>query len=149
MKQRKLTKAMTNQSPTWTMDIATIRMHTGIRYLAIVMDESRVLGWSIAATVHPEWIRQRLEKTVNLHGTPKALYTDRSPMFCSDEHALYLKERGIGCNKKQSTHSIERLFGNLKQSHLWPYPKDEAELQERVQEYILGFNARRQPVNRT
>ncbi len=111
------------QNKVWVADITYLWTLEGWLYIAAVVDlfSRRVVGWSIASTMHTELIANALMMAINRRQPTSDLmhHSDRGSQYASHDYRELLKELGITVSMSRKGNCwdnavMERFFGSLK-----------------------------------
>jgi putative transposase len=133
----------------WVADITYIPTLEGWLYLACLLDlcSRVVVGWSMAATMTSELVKDALRMALGRRSPPRGLihHSDRGSQYASHEYRGMLEEHGIRCSMSRKGNCYdnavqESFFHTLKTelTHHFQY-QTRAEARASVFDYIEVF----------
>ena len=137
----------------WAIDITYVPMRHGFMYLCAIIDVYTrfVVNWGISNTMTSLWVRQIVEKAIEMYGQPEIINSDQGSQFSGYEYTSLLTERDKpiaismdGKGRAIDNIFIERLWKSVKYECVYLHVfEDGVQLYEGLQIYFLFYNTER------
>ena len=134
----------------WATDITYVPMRHGFMYLCAVIDVHTrfVVNWGISNTMTSLWVRQIVEKAIEMYGQPEIINSDQGSQFSGFEYTSLLTERDKpiaismdGKGRAIDNIFIERLWKSVKYECVYLHAfEDGVQLYEGLQKYFQFYN---------
>ena len=135
----------------WSIDISFFKTVFGKMYLIAIIDwhSQFIVGWEVGVSQRTAIILQMLENSLNEHGMPGILNSDKGIQFTSKDYTRFLKDRRIrqsmnGRGQWTDNWVIEGWFSRVKSEI--PHIKDCENFEDfrsEIAKYVFDYNHRR------
>lgn len=135
----------------WQTDITYIPMAKGFMYLTAIIDvySRRIMGWSLSNSMTKEWCCDLVNDTIEKHGIPEILNSDKGSQYTSNLYIETLKKQQVkismdGKGRALDNIYIERFWRSIKYEQIYLNPPGNGlELYQSIQKYIQFYNNER------